>query len=121
MGQTRILHPHNPTTLLECVAEIDSCKIIGLRSSATGASGVSRVRKPLFHKAWVHKCRCRDIEYNNRSLSPLSRCPADRRHSAKKGGNMASEKPQEPRRWARDYVFDILRALGIRYRADEDA
>ena len=28
---------------------------------------------------------------------------------------MASEKPQEPRRWARDYVFDILRALGIRY------
>jgi thiamine pyrophosphate-dependent acetolactate synthase large subunit-like protein len=28
---------------------------------------------------------------------------------------MASEKPQEPRRWARDYVIDILRALDIRY------
>jgi benzoylformate decarboxylase len=28
---------------------------------------------------------------------------------------MSSERPQEPQRWSRDYLFDILRALGIRY------
>jgi hypothetical protein len=48
-----------PTTSLGCVAKICSCKIAGLRSSATRAGGFLDASNSLCLKTCACKCRCR--------------------------------------------------------------